>query len=148
MATKTKKTKTTKQRLEYLRGELRAERLSYDEVHELQSLAPHIDSGDVELLEAAGVPEGKKLPPILKEAYVQEIGDRQTSLGIALYIKIRRQDDKPMSWTEVWQVFNDRYPNKWATSFFPPEEELVDEANVYHLFVLDFEPQGVNINRR
>ena len=44
-------------RLEHLRGELRAERISLDELHELQSLAPHIKPGDVELLEAAGVPE-------------------------------------------------------------------------------------------
>ncbi len=43
--------------LEYLRGELRAERISFGELHELQSLAPHIAPGDVELLEAAGVPE-------------------------------------------------------------------------------------------
>lgn len=46
-----------KQRLEYLRGELRAERISWGEFHELQSLAEYIDAGDVELLEAAGVPE-------------------------------------------------------------------------------------------
>lgn len=46
-----------KARLEYLRGELRAERISYDGLHELQSLADHIDEDDVELLEAAGVPE-------------------------------------------------------------------------------------------
>ena len=46
-----------KDRLEYLRGELRAERISYGEIVELQSLAEHIDAGDVELLEAAGVPE-------------------------------------------------------------------------------------------
>lgn len=45
------------QRLEYLRGELRAERIGYGELLELQSLAPHIQPGDVELLEAAGVPE-------------------------------------------------------------------------------------------
>lgn len=44
-------------RLEYLRGELRAERISTGELIELQGLAEHIDSGDVELLEAAGVPE-------------------------------------------------------------------------------------------
>jgi len=43
-----------KQRLEYLRAELRAERISYGELAEL---APHIEPGDVELLEAAGVPE-------------------------------------------------------------------------------------------
>jgi hypothetical protein len=48
-----------KARLEYLRKELRAERISYGELHELQSLAQHIDPGDVELLEAAGVPEKK-----------------------------------------------------------------------------------------
>jgi hypothetical protein len=43
-------------RLEYLRGELRAERISYGELAELQGLAEHIDPGDVELLEAAGEP--------------------------------------------------------------------------------------------
>jgi hypothetical protein len=44
-------------RLEYLRGELRAGNMSYGELVELQSLAKFIDEGDVELLEAAGVPE-------------------------------------------------------------------------------------------
>lgn len=57
---KTKHTaQTIMNRLEYLRGELRAERISYGELHELQSLAGHIQPGDVELLEAAGVPENK-----------------------------------------------------------------------------------------
>jgi len=46
-----------KKRLEYLRRELRAEQISYGDLHELQSLAAHIEPGDVELLEAAGVPE-------------------------------------------------------------------------------------------
>jgi hypothetical protein len=46
-----------KVRLEYLRRELRAERISYEELAELQDLAEHIEHGDVELLEAAGVPE-------------------------------------------------------------------------------------------
>jgi len=44
--------------LEYLRGQLRAGRISYDELHALQSLTTHIAPDDVELLEAAGVPEG------------------------------------------------------------------------------------------
>jgi hypothetical protein len=46
------------ERLEELRTVLRAERMSYSELAELQSLAAHIAPGDVELLEAAGVPEG------------------------------------------------------------------------------------------
>jgi hypothetical protein len=48
-----------KNRLEYLRKELRNEQISYGELQELQSLAKYIDKDDVELLEAAGVPENK-----------------------------------------------------------------------------------------
>lgn len=44
-------------RLEYLRSQIRKEQISYGELAELQSLAAHIDRGDTELLEAAGVPE-------------------------------------------------------------------------------------------
>ena len=44
-------------RLEYLRGEIEAERISYGEIAELQDLAAHIDPSDVLLLEWAGVPE-------------------------------------------------------------------------------------------
>ena len=44
-------------RLEYLRGEIRAERISYGEIAELQSLKKYIEAGDVELLEWAGVKE-------------------------------------------------------------------------------------------
>lgn len=46
-----------KERLEYLRREIRAERISYAEIAELQSLSQYIAPGDVELLEWAGVPE-------------------------------------------------------------------------------------------
>ena len=49
--------KQIKKRLEYLRNELRKECISYGEIFELQSLAEYIDKEDVELLQAAGVPE-------------------------------------------------------------------------------------------
>jgi len=52
-----KTTKQIRERLEELRQELRQERISYGELSELQSLADHIEDDDVELLEAAGVPE-------------------------------------------------------------------------------------------
>jgi hypothetical protein len=48
---------TIQERLEELRGEIQAQRISYGEIAELQSLAEHIDPSDVELLEWAGVPE-------------------------------------------------------------------------------------------
>jgi len=46
-----------KQRLEYLRGEIKKECISQDEILELQSLKEHIEDNDVELLQWAGVPE-------------------------------------------------------------------------------------------
>jgi hypothetical protein len=42
-----------------------------------------------------------------------------------------------MTWTEVWEVFQDRYPNRWAIQVFPPKDRLVDEENIYHLYVLE-----------
>ena len=46
-----------KERLEYLRGEIQAERISYGEIAELQGLVDYIDPDDVDLLQWAGVPE-------------------------------------------------------------------------------------------
>lgn len=46
-----------RERLEYLRGEIEAERISYGEIAELQSLTEYIDPSDTVLLEWAGVPE-------------------------------------------------------------------------------------------
>ena len=44
-------------RLETLRAEIRAERISTGEIIELQGLAKYIEKGDVELLQWAGVEE-------------------------------------------------------------------------------------------
>ena len=55
-------TQKLEERLEYLRGELRGECISLGELHELQTLAPYISKDDVELLEAAGVPEQPETP--------------------------------------------------------------------------------------
>jgi hypothetical protein len=81
-------------------------------------------------------------------AFVQEIGHRKTSLGPALYIKVRTEDYRQLPWTEVWEAFASRYPGRWAAQFFPPVDSLLDEENIYHLYVLDDPPWGVDINRR
>ena len=52
------------ERLEYLRGEIKAERISWGELAELQSLAGYIDPGDVEVREWAGVPEHTSVMPV------------------------------------------------------------------------------------
>ncbi len=50
-------TQAIKNRLEYLRQEIKAERISYGEITELQSLVEYIEPDDVLLLEWADVPE-------------------------------------------------------------------------------------------
>lgn len=50
-------TTIVKQRLEYLRKQLHSGAISWGDLAELQALTPYIDPSDVELLEAAGVPE-------------------------------------------------------------------------------------------
>jgi hypothetical protein len=65
------KESAAKKRLEELRKELRAERISYEEIAELQSLSKYIDKGDVELLEAAGIDEFKKGGKT-KEKWIQD----------------------------------------------------------------------------
>lgn len=50
-------TKAIKDRLAYLRQEIEAERISYGEIIELQSLIEHIEPDDVLLLEWAGKKE-------------------------------------------------------------------------------------------
>lgn len=49
--------KEIKKRLKYLKEQIDNENISYGEIAELQSLAKHIDTGDVKLLEWAGVEE-------------------------------------------------------------------------------------------
>jgi len=53
-----------KERLEEIREELNNESISYGELVELQELTEFIDENDVQLLEAAGVPEFKEEPTI------------------------------------------------------------------------------------
>ena len=75
--------------------------------------------------------------PITQLALVQEMGSRlNTPFGAVEYIKIRRYDGKPMTWREVWEVFADAYPGCWAIEVFPPQWYLVDDANIYHLFIV------------
>jgi hypothetical protein len=74
-----------KSRLEEIRIEIRAERISQGEIHELQSLAEHIDKNDVELLEWAGVDEFEE------DDIEYTLGD-DTINGVAINEKIRQEE--------------------------------------------------------
>ena len=76
---------------------------------------------------------------------ITERGTRQTCLGPALQLKIFAPGYHVLSWREVWDAFSAAYPGRWAVQVFPPTESLLDAKCVYHLFVLDREPEGLNL---
>lgn len=76
---------------------------------------------------------------------ITERGERESCLGRVLQIKVFTADYRALPWREVWDAFAARYPGKWAVQIFPPEAALVDGKNVYHLWVMDREPQGLNL---
>jgi len=84
----------------------------------------------------------------LGQPHIQEREYRETSLGQALYIRIFTDNYRQLSWSEVWAVFSQRYPGRWACQFFPPADCVLDEENIYHLFVLEEDPRNVDVNFR
>lgn len=83
----------------------------------------------------------------MNHIHIQEKEYRETALGIALYIRVFTDNYQQLSWSEVWNRFAQSYPGQWAIQCFPPHDQVVDEENIYHLFVLDCPPQGFNIRR-
>ena len=85
---KSTNSKAIAERLEYLRGEIRQERISYGELAELQSLSAHIPATDTELLEAAGVPE---------DLTQGREGAKAQRVGLNIKFKPNRRIDGPNS---------------------------------------------------
>ena len=79
------KERAAKKRLEELRIELRREMISYGELAELESLKHYIDKDDVELREAAGIPEFKRG------------GSVKGKIDRDRYVKLRRDKDKEIA---------------------------------------------------
>lgn len=70
---------------------------------------------------------------------------RPTPLGVATYVRIHRDDMAPMGFRELWDVFSETFPGKWAVQLFPEKTHLLDQANKYHLFVLDNRPDAFDL---
>lgn len=127
----------TQARLEYLRGEIRAERISYGELSELQGLAAHIESHDTELLEWAGVPE-------FPEDEEDEMDPNETLRLLRLTIKQMRVDEDPgvrkAHAEEVAEYFEAL--DQWLSrGGFPPEAwregpDAFGEERTAHLYSL------------
>lgn len=56
--------------------------------------------------------------------------------GRVTQVKVYTSDYQQLSWREVWDALAEVYPDQWAVELFPPARDLVDEANVYHLWLM------------
>lgn len=81
----------------------------------------------------------------MSDLLLREIEKRESSLGPVTWVKIHAPGYRPLSWREVWEKFAECYPGKWAVQAFPPADQLVDGKAMYHLFVCDKAPEGLNI---
>lgn len=76
---------------------------------------------------------------------IAERGYRESVLGRVLQLKIFADGYRSLSWYEVWEAFAKNYPGRWAVQVFPPADRLIDGKSVYHLFVCESEPTGLDL---
>ena len=76
---------------------------------------------------------------------ITERGERESSLGRVLQLKVWAPGYLPLSWDQVWEAFTSKYPGKWAVQLFPPRDRLVNGKAVYHLWVLENAPVGLDL---
>lgn len=71
--------------------------------------------------------------------------------GEVTRLKVYTSDYRRLSWLQVWQAFQGAYPGRWALELYPPAEDLVDDAHIYHLWLLPegwLPPEGMNLAAR
>ncbi|NJN53677.1 MAG: hypothetical protein HC804_02325 [Anaerolineae bacterium] len=71
--------------------------------------------------------------------------------GEVTHLKIATPEYTQLTWVQVWQAFTAVYPDRWAIELYPPVTDLVNEARVYHLWMLPEAwrpPQGMNLAQK
>ena len=73
--------------------------------------------------------------------YVVLVYTRETAWGEVTHLAIRRCDEKPeIPWRDMQRIKSELVgPERLGFEVFPPESAVMDQANMYHLWVL---PEG------
>lgn len=73
-----------------------------------------------------------------------QVSDVETAWGTVRHLWIRRHDAKPINeWSTLQRIKNELAgPERTAVEVFPAVSQLVDSANMYHLWVL---PEGMQL---
>lgn len=95
--------------------------------------------------EAMTLPDPEKYPTLRNvfevwknNCYIVQVALEKTEWGAVRRLMIRRNDGEPTrSWADMQRIKNDLCgPEEVGLEVFPRESELVDDANIYHLWVL------------
>lgn len=99
-------------------------------------------------------PQGSRVPMpnverwrpecFLNNRYSVQISDIATDWGLVAHLWIRRHDgDMARSWADLQRIKNELVgPDRVAVEVFPAETDLVDQANMAHLWCL---PAGMSL---
>lgn len=89
----------------------------------------------------------------IKKAFVGKTASVQVSsfthlqFGEVIHLWIRRHDEKPMGWTELQRTKNEILGAEiMAIQVFPKQSNVIDQANMYHLWAFPEFDFGVSEN--
>ena len=86
------------------------------------------------------MPRGVSLSP-----YEWQVGETMVDCwGMTVHIRVRRRDGRPNVPWYVLQLIKNEVAGEYATAIevFPPHDEVVDEVNMRHLWVV---PENVPV---
>ncbi len=75
---------------------------------------------------------------LVSRSYSVQVYYNETDWGQVIHLLVRRHDQLPIrSWTALQEIKDDICgPESTAIEVFPARSDLVDQANLYHLWVL------------
>ena len=64
------------------------------------------------------------------------MGTRMTPLGLVRHLRVFTYDYRRLYWSEISDAVHAVYPERWCLEWFPALGSVVDEENIYHLWML------------
>lgn len=104
---------------------------------------PETKYEQIDLSEHAFVPDGMTMAFRNNRYTVMIYGNAKTTHGPATKILIQNHMDEPIKnhWSEIQRIKNELFGKEaMAIEYFPAESELIDQHNIYWIFIY---PDGV-----
>lgn len=74
---------------------------------------------------------------MVNRLYSVQFSKEQSAWGEITHLWIRRHDESDVSWANKMRIKEELCGDRrFAVEVFPPRDNLVDQANMYHIYVL------------